>query len=81
MKTLPKIPYLGNIAAYYRETHDCEPVSPRKSASRRLIGLGTPHYRDWLLQFGFKVPVEGDLLEFPADFTDQQLTLFILRWS
>jgi hypothetical protein len=43
--------------------------------------MGTPEFRDWLRQFGFKVPVRGDYLEFPDDFSEQQLLLFVLRWS
>ena len=68
MKTLPKYPYLKNIVSYCCETQDLK-VRP-----------GSPSYRDWLLQFGFKVPVD-DHLEFPDDFDEKELMLFILRWS
>ena len=69
MKTLPRHPYLRNIVSYCCETQDLN-VRP-----------GRPAYGDWLRQFGFKVPVEGDLLEFPADFDEKELMVFILRWS
>lgn len=77
MKTLPKYPYLRNIGSHYRETHECEPIN---SIGKRRVGLGTPHYRNWLGQFGFKVPV-GDHLEFSDDFDEKEFMLFILRWS
>lgn len=67
MKTLPKRPYLQNIVTYYRETHS-------------IPGLG-PNYSNWLRQFGFKVPIEGEYLEFPDDFSDKDLTLFVIKWS
>ena len=67
MRTLPRHPYLQNIVKeYYAQGH---------------TGFGTPHYRDWLKQFGFKVPVPVDDLEFPDDFPDQEFVMFILRWS
>lgn len=65
MKTLPRYPCLKNLVAAYNA-----------EGGR----IGTPQYVDWLRQFGFKVPVE-DNLEFPDDFPDQELFLFILRWS
>jgi hypothetical protein len=77
MKTLPKYPYFQNIVTHYRETHECEPI---RSIGKRRVGLGTPHYRNWLEQFGFKVPVREDL-EFPDDFDEKELMLFILRWA
>lgn len=43
--------------------------------------MGTPHYVNWLGQFGFKVPVEGDHLEFTDDFDERELMVFILRWA
>lgn len=66
MKTLPKMPYLGSMYAYYRQHY------------------GTFHgdgYRKWLSSHGFEVPVRGDYLEFPDDFSDRDLLLFRLRWA
>jgi hypothetical protein len=67
MKYLPSRPYLKNIV---REYH----AQGHKS-------MGTPEYRNWLRQFGFRVPVRDDHLEFPDDFSEQQLLLFVLRWA
>lgn len=67
MKTLPKLPYIQNIVAHYHT-----------STGKWSLG---DEYRYWLRQFGFAVPIMGDYLEFPDDFTDQDLALFILRWS
>jgi hypothetical protein len=69
MKLVPKNPYLGNIMAHY-----CECVG----TSIAFVGSD---YREWLKRFGFKVPVRTDYLEFPDDFPDHDLTMFILRWS
>lgn len=72
MKTLPQYPYLQNIVSVYRREyglHDNDPVA-------------SDHYITWLRQFGFTVPVSSfDQLEFPDDFPDKDLTLFLLRWS
>ena len=67
MKTLPKLPYIQNIVDYYHT-----------STGRWAF---SDEYRYWLRQFGFKVPIQGDYLEFPDDFPDEKITLFILRWS
>lgn len=69
MKTLPKLPYLQNIVTEYRRMH------PDWSY------LANGSYKTWLSQFGFCVPVKGDYLEFPDDFSDHDLMLFVLRWS
>lgn len=67
MKTVLKFPYLQNIVAEYRrQGHE---------------GWHSGHYREWLRQFGFAVPIRGDYLEFPDDFSDEELCLFILKWS
>jgi hypothetical protein len=67
MKRLPTYPYLTNILAeYYREKQTCH------------IGSDYPR---WLQQFGFVVPIYTDYLEFPDDFSEQQLMMFIIRWS
>lgn len=68
MKTLPKLPYIQNIVDHYH-------------TSTGIWMLGNSEYRNWLRQFGFAVPIRGDYLEFPDDFSDQDLTLFVLRWS
>ena len=67
MKTLPKLPYLQNIVAHYNQETGLYPA----------LGSG---YREWLKQFGFSVPVRNDCLEFPDDFSDHDLMLFVLRW-
>jgi hypothetical protein len=69
MKLIPKNPYLENIMAHY-----CECVSTE-------LGIARPVYREWLKSFGFKVPVRTDYLEFPDDFPEHDLTMFMLRWS
>lgn len=66
MKRLPKLPYLQNIVCEYHEQHG--------------IFFGA-EYANWLKQFRFKVPVKGDYLEFPDDFSDEDLLLFALTWS
>ena len=67
MKSLPRLPYLKNIVQeYYAQGHK---------------SMGTSEYRDWLKQFGFRVPVRDDYLEFPDSFSEQQLLLFVLRWA
>lgn len=68
MKTLPKHPFIQNLAAAYR-------------AETKETMLLNPEYRNWLSQFGFAVPVYGDELQFPDDFPDDQLILFMLKWS
>lgn len=72
MKTLPQYPYLQNIVAAYRceyGLHDNTPVA-------------SDHYRTWLRQFGFTVPVPSfDQLEFPDNFSDKDMLMFLLRWT
>jgi hypothetical protein len=71
MKQLPKLPYLQNIvSAWHRQNNE---VVVRR--------LGTEQYREYLRQFGFEVPIDGDYLVFPDDFSDEELLLFKLRWS
>lgn len=72
MKTLPKMPYLGSMSAYYRQHYGTFYWD-----GYREYWDG---YREWLSSHGFKVPVH-DVLEFPDDFSDQDLLLFQLRWS
>lgn len=67
MKRLPKLPYIQNIVQYYHT-----------STRKWVCG---DEYRYWLRQFGFAVPIRGDYLEFPDDFSDEQLTMFILKWG
>lgn len=67
MKKLPILPYIRNIVNYYHT-----------STGKWSAG---DEYRFWLRQFGFKVPIVGDYLEFPDDFPDEKITLFVLRWS
>lgn len=71
MKTLPQHPYLQNIVAEYRRQRRLTPNNVWDSKD----------YVNWLNQFGFLVPMDFDKLVFPDDFSDQDLLLFILRWS
>lgn len=71
MKTLPHEPYLKNIVAEYRRQYGIPDY--------KLIA--SDQYREWLRQFGFKVPADFHILEFPDDFPDEELTMFVLRWS
>lgn len=67
-KTLPQYPYLQNIVAeYHRQTGTLE--------------FDMDVYTEWLMKFGFKVPADFHVLEFPDDFSDEDLMMFILRWS
>ena len=68
MKLLPKYPYLQNLETEY-------------TALPGYMGFAGYHYRDWLMQFGFKVPVMGDYLEFPDDFCEKKLLLFKIRFG
>lgn len=43
--------------------------------------VGSKEYSEWLSTHGFKVPVEGNILEFPDTFTDQDILVFVLKWS
>ena len=74
MKTLPARPYLTNIAAHYLREHGIP--GPWQG-----FGLAYDEYAPWLKQFGFKVPVDNNILEFTDDFSDKDLMLFVLRWS
>jgi hypothetical protein len=38
-------------------------------------------YITYLKSFGFRVPIEFGTLEFPDDFSEKDLMMFILRWS
>lgn len=67
MKTIPKHPYLQNIISEYYREHD---------------QIGDEKYVEWLRHFGFMVPLTNfHLLEFPDDFPDSELAMFIMRWS
>lgn len=68
MKTLPQYPYLQNIVAEYRR-------------QRGTTVFDNDDYCKWLKQFGFRVPLDFHKIEFPDDFSDQDLLLFVLRWS
>lgn len=67
MKTLPKLPYIRNIVTYYHT-----------STGKWLIDA---EYPNWLRQFGFTVPIRGDYLEFPDNFSDEDFLMFMLKWS
>ena len=71
MKTLPHYPYLQNIVAEYR----------RQNGFLSGDYISSDKYREWLSQFGFKVPADFHVLEFPDDFPDEKLILFLLKWS
>lgn len=68
MKKLPRDPYLQKIVAEWRTI---KPVDPYTGYD----------YINWLRTHGFSTPVTGDYLEFPDDFSDQDLVIFILKWS
>ena len=68
MKKLPKFPYINNLR---REYHEIYGFTFKDFSS----------YQVWLKQFGFKVPIRGDYLEFHENITDEDLIAFILRWS
>lgn len=72
MKLIYKKPIIYNLVHEYRNIYG--PIFSNKNS-------GIIKYHEWLKQFGFSVPVRGDYLEFPDDFSDQQITAFILRWS
>ena len=70
MKRLPKLPYLQNIVEHYRQMVGSDDFGYYADGS----------YQRWLSTLGFALPVY-DYLEFPDDFSDRDLALFILRWS
>lgn len=70
MKRLPKLPYIQNIVNHYQALHG-------DSVKWLLDGS----YSAWLKTLGFIVPTHNDYLEFPDSFSDEELALFILRWS
>jgi hypothetical protein len=67
MKTLPNIPYLRNIVSEYHRQNNSYTYDI--------------DYIEWLKQFGFKVPIKNNTLEFPDDFSDEDMLMFMLRWS
>jgi hypothetical protein len=71
MKVLSKLPYLENISKEYNTQFSRQ--EPNKWFS--------DHYRQWLMQFGFKVPAKGNYLEFLHEYTEHDLLLFTLKWS
>ena len=75
MKTIPNRPYLQNIVAEYHRQRGTPNVFDDKDYFK------FEDYIKWLKQFGFLVPMDFDNLVFPDDFSDQDLMLFILRWS
>lgn len=68
MKTLPRIPYLQNIVSEWHRMIDAELEY-------------SDEYIEWLSSHGFKVPIINNYLEFPDDFTEQQMIVFMLRWG
>lgn len=70
MKTLPKLPYIQNIVEHFQEIHGHD-----------FNAFADGRYQRWLTTLGFTVPVHGDYLEFPDDFPDSELTMFMLKWS
>lgn len=68
MKRLPVLPYLNNMVEYYRKNYGS-------------IYNHHDAYVEWLKTFGFKVPIDKNNIEFPDDYSDEQLIAFILRWS
>ena len=70
MKTLPRVPYLDNLAWYFSETPEVN----------NGTGVGSQVYREWLSTHGFTVPVHNAFLEFGDTTTDEDLTAFVLKW-
>jgi hypothetical protein len=75
MKTIPQHPYLQNIVAEYHRQHGTPNIFDDNDHLR------FNDYIKWLKQFGFRVPMDFHKIEFPDDFPDDELLLFILRWS
>lgn len=73
MKRIPTHPYIQNIVREWHRMHQDD----YNSINSYLDGS----YRKWLGTHGFKTPVVGDHLEFPDNFSDHELLLFILKWS
>ena len=71
MKTIPQRPYLQNIVREYN----------RQRGFTSQTQWDSKDYVKWLDQFGFLVPMDFDNLVFPDEFSDQDLLLFMLRWS
>jgi hypothetical protein len=66
MKTLPAQDFLWKMAQVY-------------DAHGGFIGdKGWPV---WLATHGFKVPVEHNVLEFDESFTDEDMLVFVIKWS
>lgn len=80
MKKLPILPYIQNIVAHYHNLRG-GPHPERGIRICEMYGISEDVYPNWLRQFGFTVPIDGDYLEFPDDFPDEKITLFVLRWS
>lgn len=72
MKQIPKLPYIHNLWRHYR--FNFGPVFG-------LGQIGVIQYHEWLKQFGFTVPIKGQYLEFPDDFPDKKITMFVLKWG
>lgn len=72
MKRISKFPYIDNLFYHYR--FNMGPVFSKRE-------YGIVQYHDWLRQFGFEVPIKGQYLEFPDDFPDKKITMFVLKWG
>lgn len=70
MKKLSDYPYLQNIVSHYNKMND-----------NHNGPLTRDDYITYLKTFGFKVPIDFGTLEFPDDFSEKDLMMFILRWS
>lgn len=75
MKTIPNRPYLQNIVAEYHRQHSTPNIFDDNDYFK------FDDYIKWVSQFGFLVPMDFDTLVFPDDFSDQDLLLFMLKWS
>lgn len=72
MKRIPNHPYLQNIVAEWQNQCAWHKVDAY---------LSYDAYHAYLKQFGFVVPINSDYLEFPDDFPDEKLMMFMLRWG
>lgn len=72
MKKIPKIPIIFNLI---EEWSRCHPDI------KKGIIYSYDEYIDWFRQFGFKMPIDSDYLEFPDDYPDEKISMLILKWS
>lgn len=74
MRRIPKNPYLHNILQEYRRRF---PLDEHTDLTHRA-----KHYTDWVEGLGLKFPIiyDEDII-IPDTMSDENLALFIMRWS